>query len=972
MLSVHKILGGPSAASYYLDQVAQGREDYYTGEGEEAGRWVGAGALQLAWNGEVDGDDFISLIAGAGLRKPRVNGVAGFDLTLRAPKSVSVLWAIAPERVARELRAGHDAAVAEALSYLEREACRGRRGKDGVVQVRGGGFVGAAFVHRSSRAGDPLLHTHVVVGNLTQGPDGRWTALDGRHLYRHQKAAGVLYQAVLRRELTERLGLEWGPVKEGAADLAGVPCAVIEHFSQRRAEILEHMAAHGGRSAASAEIAALETRRAKENVPFARLRAEWAARAQEHGLSDEVVEGLFGAPRVPELRVPSGLTFELTERASTFGQAELLAVLAAAQPAGARVAELEAIARRVLSDPEIVALPPAAAKAGVVEPRYTTRELLRTEASLLETARPRRRSRVARVRPWTLTRQLRDQPTLTREQREVMRRLCGDGDGISIVRAAAGTGKTFMLDAAREVWTADDIVVVGCALSARAALELEDQAGIPSVTVAATKLSLQAGAALPSGGVLVVDEAGMVGTRDLAFLADAAREAGTKLVLVGDDRQLPEIDAGGAFHALAEQLGALELTEVRRQSEAWDRDALDALRNGDTERWARAYRDHGRITVADSARDARAALVNDWSRAEGEAVMIAGRRADVRDLNDRARQLLQQQGRLSLDELQVGCRAFAAGDRVVGTRNDRSRGILNGQRGTITEIDHDHQAAAVTLDGGRRITLDRGYLSEGHLDHAYALTAHRAQGATVDRAFVLGSEDLYQQLGYTALSRHRHEARFYVARPDFEPRHERDVPDQDPLIAGLKDLLSRSGAKQLAHDSLADRDTALLARERDELRERFAMDEDRPSARDVDYARRDRDRDDAQEALEETERRIARLQQQRDDTSPFAFGERRFLKELIADASQQLGRQVDRAERAVASHQRLAGRLTDWVARHGEQAAQLVATDRELTERDQVAGQAIARQQAVERAPKWPERQLPAPDLGRDIGIEID
>ncbi len=190
MLTIGKIAVGPAAASYYLDQVAGDREDYYAGEGEAPGRWVGAGAPSLGWDGEVDGDDFVSLLAGAGARRPRKGGLAGFDLTFRAPKSVSVLWAIAPPDVVRELRAAHDAAVAETLGYLEREACRGRRGTDGVIQVRGEGLVGAAFVHRTSRAGDPLLHTHVVVGNLTRGPDGRWTALDGRHLFRQQKTAG--------------------------------------------------------------------------------------------------------------------------------------------------------------------------------------------------------------------------------------------------------------------------------------------------------------------------------------------------------------------------------------------------------------------------------------------------------------------------------------------------------------------------------------------------------------------------------------------------------------------------------------------------------------------------------------------------------------------------------------------------------------------------------------------------------------
>ncbi len=970
MLSVNKVLGGPSAASYYLDQVARGREDYYAGEGEEAGRWVGAGARLLEWEGEVDGEDFTSLLAGAGLRKPRANGVTGFDLTFRAPKSVSVLWAIAPEQVARELRAGHEAAVAETLAYLEREACRGRRGKDGVVQVHGEGFVGAAFVHRASRAGDPLLHTHVVVGNLTHGPDGRWTALDGRHLYRQQKTAGCLYQAALRRELTERLGLEWGPVKEGAADIRGVPRSVIEHFSQRRAEILEHMAAHGGRSAKSAEIAALETRRPKENVPLDRLRADWTARAAEHGLTRETVDDLLGNGRACPARVPARLTFEVTEQASTFGRPELLAALAAAQGPGASIGELEGLANRVLANPDVVALPPAAAKAGVVEPRYTTQELLDTEARLLESARRRQRSHVARVASWTLTRQLRDHPTLSAEQREVVRKLCGDGDGISVVRAAGGTGKTFMLDAAREAWKADYTEVVGCALSARAALELEDGAGIPSVTVAAAKRALEAGRGLPRGGVLVIDEAGMVGTRDLGFFAEAAEEAHAKLVLVGDDRQLPEIDAGGAFHALAENLDTLELTEVRRQREPWDRDALDGLRNGDVERWARAYREHGRITVADNARDARAALVNDWSRARGEAVMIAARRADVRDLNDRARQVLKQQGKLGPHKLEAGDRAFAEGDRVVGTRNDRARGILNGQRGTVQQVDPERKTVKVKLDKGREITLDSGYLSEGKLDHAYALTAHRVQGATVDRAFVLGSENLYRELSYTALSRHREEARFYVARPDVELEHERDLPDHDPLIAGLQGLLQRSGAKQLAHDSLKDRDTKDLKRERDELRERFDKDEDRPSARHVERAARDRD--DARETLEDTERRIARLQLQRHRARPFAFGERRFLDKLIADASQQLERQVERAERAVASHQRAAGRLSDWLERHGTQVARLVATERELTQRKQLDRKAIARQQGVERAPNWPERELPERELGRHIGIDLD
>jgi conjugative relaxase-like TrwC/TraI family protein len=176
---------------------------------------------------------------------------------------VSVLFAIGEPEVVREIIGGHEAAVAEAVGYLDREACRARRGHGGASIVEGRGFVAAAFPHRSSRAGDPLLHTHVVIANATQGPDGRWTALDGRLLYRHSKTAGYVDQAALRAELQERLGLRWHAVERGTADAVGVPRRVIEHFSRRRAEILEHMAARGERSARAAQVATLETAAAR-------------------------------------------------------------------------------------------------------------------------------------------------------------------------------------------------------------------------------------------------------------------------------------------------------------------------------------------------------------------------------------------------------------------------------------------------------------------------------------------------------------------------------------------------------------------------------------------------------------------------------------------------------------------------------------------------------------------------------------
>ena len=200
-MSVWKLSAGDGPERYYLEQVAQGRDDYYAGDGEEPGQWAGTGAAGLGLVGRIDDEGLKRLLqardpaGGSELRRPvRDGAVAGYDLTFRAPKSISIVWGTCDDAVRHEIREAHDHAVTETLGYLEHEACRARRGRGGVEQVRGEGFVAAAFRHRSSRAGDPLLHTHVVIGNLTQGPDGRWTALDGRHLYRHAKTAGFLYR----------------------------------------------------------------------------------------------------------------------------------------------------------------------------------------------------------------------------------------------------------------------------------------------------------------------------------------------------------------------------------------------------------------------------------------------------------------------------------------------------------------------------------------------------------------------------------------------------------------------------------------------------------------------------------------------------------------------------------------------------------------------------------------------------------
>lgn len=245
MLTVAKLHAGHQ--QYYKDAVARGLDEYYAGTGELPGRWMGRSAERLELAGDLDGDALDAILDG---RDPRSGTrltsstprVIGYDATFCAPKSVSLLYALGTTEIAAEVRAAHDVAVDAAFAAYESVAARVRRGHGGSTVVEADGFVAAAYQHRSSRAGDPHLHTHVLISHVGYTTsDGRWTAIDGRQIFPWAKPCGHLYEAALRAELARRLGIEWGPVRNGIADCAAVPRGVINAFSQRRAEIEVHL-----------------------------------------------------------------------------------------------------------------------------------------------------------------------------------------------------------------------------------------------------------------------------------------------------------------------------------------------------------------------------------------------------------------------------------------------------------------------------------------------------------------------------------------------------------------------------------------------------------------------------------------------------------------------------------------------------------------------------------------------------------
>lgn len=858
MLNIGKLARGQQ--DYYLNSVARGVEDYYLGAGEAPGYWLGGGAADLGLEGRVLERELTPVLEG---RDPATGEaishrhhkarMPGFDLTFRAPKSVALLHALGPKDASNEVVNAHDSAITAALDYLERHTAAGRRGTDGVEPIGSSGFVAAAFRHRTSRAGDPLLHTHILVANLVHCWDDKWSALDGRLLYSHAKTAGYLYQAQLRKELTRRLGVEWTQVANGTAEIEGIPRSAITEFSRRRAEIKIRMEQRGEHSAKAAQVATLDTRRAKDHkVRPEGLQPEWERRAERIGLTRKDLRTVLDRTQETRRRLSPALAEEvfgpegLTRDASSFTVREVIQALCERRGVGVSAAQIEREAEQLLDSDLVVRL--SAAKSdflltssslrlanGQVVPavndatRYSTKEMIRLEERLIRRAVDRQQDSVAMAGRTVLKQVLARRGSLTPEQRRMIEVLTRSGRGVDVVVGKAGTGKTFALDAARDAWESSGIKVIGCALSARAAKELQAGSGIESSTLAALMKDLDDWNApgLDSGSVVVVDEAGMVGTRQLDGLLKHAEDAGAKVVLVGDDKQLPEIAAGGAFRALKEQLPAIELSEVRRQSNSWERDALELLREGRSAEAVEVYGERDRLVVGRDAAETRAALVADWWQAsqEGSAVMIAARKADVADLNDKARTILKAEGILSDEELTIRGRSFSVGDEVMTLRNDRSLGVINGSRGVVESVDTHAGQLELRLADERMVDLPAEYLEGGHVTHAYAITGHKAQGMTTDRVFVLGDESLYREWGYVAMSRGREENRLYVVMGDAGRDETGGAIDRPYPVDQLVHALERSRAKSLAFspdEMLRNQDTESLRAERDDLYERLS------------------------------------------------------------------------------------------------------------------------------------------------------
>ena len=927
---------------YYLDSVATGDQGvqrreltaYYTESGAPPGYWLGSGLASLG------GDDGEQLTAGDAVTREQalelfeqarnpVSGdrlgrapmqqqsapegaktpvgrtakserkpVSGFDLTFSVPKSVSTLWAMAGTQLQGQIAAAHRQAMQETLDWAEQNVVQSRAGHGGVASVPVTGLLASAFDHWDSRAGDPQLHTHVVVSNRVQRVlDGQWMTLDSYTLHRHVVALSEKYNALLFDRLHEQVGAlaesRSGPQADRLAavlsgqeldsdadtatdtsghrvELAGVPDSLIEEFSTRsrmiearKDELVAQWAESHGRQPPAAVVlqlrqqATLETRTPKTDAeePLATKMASWRDRARAGGHDPSaIVSAAVGhdrravtADQLTDTALATMSDWVLADtanrrttftRANVLASAERLMVLvrfpdaASRHQATAQLADM-ALAQAVELTPRRMSTPehfhPATSVRGAsvfdhqqVSGRWTTQQVMDDEAFLLsrfaDTDGPGLDAdtvsgQVAAVRTA-------GGHALSADQAEATARVLSSGQQLEAIIGPAGTGKTTTMAAVADLWQAEhgQSSVVGLAPSAVAAGVLGDEIGVDTENTAkwlyesvgdgaarradkmatlsarldqlwsqpasqartrkiealsaqlAAQHAAQAQFTLAKDQLLIIDEASMVSTAQLAELNRQAEAAGAKVLLVGDPAQLGAVDAGGFLGLLDRTEDVARLNMVWRFRNDWERKASLDLRKGKPSALD-AYEEAGRIHGHPDT-DASDAAYQGWlaDRREGKStILIAADNATVTDLNARAQADLVAEGSVDI-ETTVALRgeSFAGiGDQLLARRNDRSLRdstgafIANGTRLQLTEVLPDGAAVATVESTGGTVTLDPDYLASS-TELGYATTAHRSQGVTVDTGHVVTGAGQPRELFYVAMTRGREANHAYV------------------------------------------------------------------------------------------------------------------------------------------------------------------------------------------------------------------
>lgn len=829
--------------------------NYFSEGGESPGVWYGDGAKALGLDGMVAAVVLQRLLAGVHphqftslVQQHSSVHCPGFDLQFSVPKSVSALWAVAPSNLRGLIEDVFDFAVQATLTFAEQELDLTRRGHNGFRREKAK-LVVAMFDHVTSRNGDPLLHRHCVVNNVCQRQDGTWGTIDSRTLHNWARTLGPMFRATLAHELRDTLGIELIEAatpdgkRQGHFEIAGVPDRLTELWSSRRQDLIEHLEGTGGKlgdaTAKAKELAALQSRPNKDvTAPRHELFAEWQKIAAEHGFTRERAEHLFAEledrttdPTAYDRAWKQALE-NLTRSEAHFTERRLIQEVAEQLQTGQMTGT--EIARRVRSDLEqrqdVIPLQEQGS-----DRCFTTLEMWQLEQELLRDVATLKERSGAQVAEWIVAGILRENPQLDAGQVGAIRAaVTGNGD-IRAITGVAGAGKSTTLKAVKEAFERAGYQPTGLALSGVAKEELAEATGMPCRTIASflkqaekttterlkedvtyvAKTIIRAvqgkstyqktSADLHEKSVVIVDEAGMTDTRSVQKLVRQARDAGAKILFVGDVKQLQPIEAGGPFRRIVKEVPTAHLSVNHRQQDTNDKEAVTAIRAGDIEKAFRNYAERNRIHVGENRRDTIEKLVDHWSANGGtkrpaDHLIFTQTRAEAAEANHQCQAARLKAAKTPhLMFVRHGKDKFYRGDRVLFHAPERRLGIENGYRGTVVSVDPIRRELKVRLDRQSQnvygpqpkqgvITVPLKQVQDVSL--GYSSTTHKAQGCTVAHAYVcLGGRMTDNELAYVQLTRARNSTHLFV--------------DKSHAGQDFKDLIAaieKSNAKLLAHD----------------------------------------------------------------------------------------------------------------------------------------------------------------------------
>ncbi|MDQ6838132.1 MAG: AAA family ATPase [Actinomycetota bacterium] len=1045
---------GADSVAYHRATVLERADDhpgqalaYYASRGETPLVWGGSGARTLGLVGAVTEAQYEAVYGPGGAVDPTTGERLvsttrpGMELVIAAHKSVAELGVIGrAEDMHRILDAERDATLAHLDDLVRRRG--GRRGSAAVATPTAG-LTYAVTRHATSRAGDPAPHDHVLVANLLRMDDdkGGWKAADTSLWREHLHAATMVGRVASARKAAQ---LGYGIVRDdgpsgrlGQWAIAGVPEAAMEIHSKRAAEITAETQRRGFDSYRARGIVARDHRAPKRHEPVVDLLARWQGELDSVGWPVAELERSVAQARSRSRR-PRALDEADRRRivAETLALDGPLAarkvfsrrdVIVAVAPKlfGQEPSELYRTVDKVLADPEAI---PLMATPMARERAYATATVIATEQAIAAAVEVEvTRTDAPAVDEMAARRAMAHRETelaahLTVGQRAAVLAVTTSGRGTELVVGLAGSGKTTALAAVREAFEGDGFEVIGTSTSGQAARTLKRQAGIEaSRTLASLTWRLDHGQLeLTPRHVVVVDEAAMSEDAALLRLLSAASTARAKVVLVGDHRQLGAVGPGGGFESLVKRYGAAVhvLADNVRQRDVAERAALVALRDGDVAKAVAWYARNDRIVTAPDRSGAVEAVVAGWAADVGQghqAAMYAWRRVDVAELNRLGREAWRSLGRLGKEELVApGGAPYAVGDRVVALAPGAGGSVVTSETGTVAALDLDAKALVVRMDdGGQLRRLEAEEIAIDRLAHAYAVTVHRSQGSTVQRAHSL-EDGGGRELAYVKMSRARDRSTVYVVADNVEQATEDLVrewsaerrpvwvidsgtPVTDPAAVEASLQVARPMREALRRGRLAVERAAIVAvippdpsaeiRDVEQQRARISAEREDLAAGTGRY--RSGPIAHAVGELQRAEMNVARLERNVSRSGASRKDRRHRRAELddwrgrrVGAARELSSLTAPDAARLDADERQLTGRLPGlwkqqaahqtWVARHPEAARRLddLITDIEVIDRRLGHSRGVPERAAgLDRFRPW----TPPPEVpGRHLGIDLE